>query len=186
MLHDIFLHLPPPASASASAAAADAPPSYLMDHPTIVTDSLRKYLKRHILRLKVKMPKPSSPGGEGEVRVAWRNLEEEVSEEQQEEAESWLARQVGAGRDERVEGMGWRWCAAAGGDDARKPAFFPRRSVQFSSAHSPLRSPNDPLPTLDTPPLPPPPSDTRRSRRARGLPPAATGGECRFHGWRGL
>lgn len=112
MLHDIFLHLP--ASSPSSAAADAAAPSYLLDHPSSSTETIRKYLKRHILRSKVKMPKPVEGEEESKVMVAWRNFEEEVSAEQQEEAEMWLEGTLGAGRDERVGGMGWRWCAAPG------------------------------------------------------------------------
>ncbi|ORY81734.1 hypothetical protein BCR35DRAFT_303859, partial [Leucosporidium creatinivorum] len=126
MLHDIFL-FPSSAASPPAPSSADNPtpptPSYLLDHPSSSTDSIRKYLKRHILRSKVKLPKPVE-GEEGKVMVAWRNREEEITEQQVDEAREWLEAKVGAGRDGRVEGMGWRWCATPGEPSAEEPSSY--------------------------------------------------------------
>lgn len=110
MMHDIFLYPGPPAAPSAE---NEPPiPSFLLDHPASFSPTLRTYLKRHILRSKVKLPKEADP--EQKVFAAWRNAEEQASEAEVKEAVEWLEGTARAGEDRRVEGMGWRWSARDG------------------------------------------------------------------------
>lgn len=80
-------------------------PGYLLESEAEMTDTLRTYLKRHILRSKVKLGKSAEV--DSKVHVVWRT-EEEASEEVVRMGEEWLEG-VKAGRDSRTTAMGWRW-----------------------------------------------------------------------------
>ncbi|KAM0752660.1 Aminomethyltransferase folate-binding domain-containing protein [Meredithblackwellia eburnea MCA 4105] len=108
ILHDIFLF---PSLSESSSPSTTTEPSYLIDHDITQTSLLQSYLKRHILRSKVKVAKQASEGLE--LLVAWPKVEngEGVGETEGKEAEKWLKEVAGAGRDQRREGFAWRWVA---------------------------------------------------------------------------
>ncbi|GAA5938673.1 hypothetical protein JCM1841_000637 [Sporobolomyces salmonicolor] len=117
-LHDIFLHSPPPSSSSDDPAS----PSYLIDHPSSQTPSLRTYLKRHVLRSKVRLGKAAE--ADRVVAAAWRNLAEKSSKEEVDEAERWLEKRR-RGLDPRVLGLGYRWIAEKDGEQPPPELFKP-------------------------------------------------------------
>lgn len=88
-------------------------PGFLLESEASGTDTLRTYLKRHILRSKVKLGKTAEV--ETKVHVVWRT-DEEASEEVVRAGEEWLEG-LKAGRDSRTSRMGWRW---AGPEVARE------------------------------------------------------------------
>lgn len=113
-LHDIFIYPAAPASTG---------PAFLIDHPAVSSTDLHKYLKRHILRSKVKLIKPaanSAPASPA-VMAAWRNPDPAAHDdlERWAEAVKWLDASARGMRDPRAgvseeKGMGWRWIAAGG------------------------------------------------------------------------
>ncbi|GAA5880256.1 hypothetical protein JCM16303_003869 [Sporobolomyces ruberrimus] len=104
-MSDLFLHRnPTPLDPTV--------PSYLVDHPSTQTSQIRSYLKRHLLRSKVKMGKEAE--SEWQVVQVWRNLNEGVEKSRWEQGEEWLDGQEGIGRDPRVAGMGWRFVTKKG------------------------------------------------------------------------
>lgn len=105
MLYDLFLHPHTPVLPPESA----MPPvkSFLVDHSESETTVLRTYLRRHILRSKVKLGKQAE--ADSIVYAAWRT-QEVASPEEIKEGEDWLAAQA-AGVDRRAPEMGWRWVA---------------------------------------------------------------------------
>ncbi|GAA5964528.1 hypothetical protein JCM21900_000630 [Sporobolomyces salmonicolor] len=117
-LHDIFLHCPP----RSSSADDPASPSCLIDHPSSQTPSLRTYLKRHVLRSKVKLGKAAE--ADRVVAAAWRNLAEKSSKEEVEEAERWFEKRR-RGLDPRVLGLGYRWIAEKDGEQPPPELFKP-------------------------------------------------------------
>lgn len=124
MLHDIFLHL----NDAAIPATPDAPPSlpsFLLEHPTEHSETLRKYLKRHILRSKVNLPKEAEQ--DKKVIAAWRNEHESSTEEELEQAAQWLSERK-VGQDLRIPGMGYRWAASSAEGDLRESRL---RSAPF-------------------------------------------------------
>ncbi|GAA5838985.1 hypothetical protein JCM5353_006830 [Sporobolomyces roseus] len=100
-MSDLFLHSHPSPSDPSQ-------PSYMIDHPSLQSSQIRTYLKRHILRSKLKLGKEVE--SEWEVVQAWRNTDPSVTKEDVKKGEEWFEEQ-GKGRDPRVLGMGWRWIA---------------------------------------------------------------------------
>ena len=93
MLHDVFISLSP----------TEEVPTLYIDHSSTSTTSLQTYLKRHVLRSKVKIGKEIE---EREVFTAWK-LKEEV-EVGDKEAEEWFESNL-IGKDVRAPMMGYRW-----------------------------------------------------------------------------
>ncbi|GAA6001525.1 hypothetical protein JCM10207_006708 [Rhodosporidiobolus poonsookiae] len=123
-MQDIML-FPPPLSSCPS----DPPvPTYLIEHDASFTPTLRTYLKRHVLRSKVKLGKAAEQ--DLEVCAAWRNTTEESSAEEIKAAEEWLERQK-AGLDPRVLGMGYRWVTAKDGEKPPPELFKPVHPSYF-------------------------------------------------------
>lgn len=98
-MSDLFLHSHPSPSDPSQ-------PSYMIDHPSLQSSQIRTYLKRHILRSKLKLGKEVE--SEWEVVQAWRNPDPSVTKEDVKKGEEWFEDQ-GKGMDPRVLGMGWRW-----------------------------------------------------------------------------
>ncbi|SGY23447.1 BQ5605_C019g08939 [Microbotryum silenes-dioicae] len=126
-LHDLFIYPSPTPSPSWT---------YLLDHPTEVSDSFRKYLKRHILRSKVKLAPTASTTEH--VQVAWKprkgedappDLEVEVDRLAL-EAEEWLQANK-ALRDPRDGSMGWRWVA----EQVPPPKLFQQVTPPYHHLH---------------------------------------------------
>ncbi|KAL8293594.1 hypothetical protein RQP46_000295 [Phenoliferia psychrophenolica] len=109
LLNDIFLHLQ----------EAGTTPAFLIEHDESQTEALRAYLKRHILRSKVKLAKQAD--ADKAVFAAWRT-EEESGEESLRSAEAWLLERKAA-KDDRAPGMGWRWTGLKEGDAPPKELF---------------------------------------------------------------
>lgn len=196
MLHDVFLH---PGPADAAVASSTEPPSpssssFYLDHPSIVTPTLRKYLKRHILRSKVKLGPAGTEGEEKSVWVAWRNRDEVLAEGGKEEgqAREWLegVGVGGAGMDERVEGMGWRWVGKLGQGEGEFGArsFFVLCDSRCRHALTRLvsNSPRASLHPFHATPLPPASTLSRRARRSRRFPSITFGGEFGLYARGGL
>ncbi|KPV74820.1 uncharacterized protein RHOBADRAFT_53757 [Rhodotorula graminis WP1] len=69
-LHDIMLFPPRPSPSSSS--SSDPPsPGFLLEHDAAFTPTLRTYLKRHVLRSRVKLGRGAEP--DLVVTAAWRN-----------------------------------------------------------------------------------------------------------------
>lgn len=100
LLHDIFLHLD------------RADEAFLIEHDADQTNSLRAYLKRHILRSKVKLGKEAA--ADAAVFAAWRT-DEDSGDDAVRSALAWL-REQSAAPDERAPGMGYRWTGPRVGD----------------------------------------------------------------------
>lgn len=85
-------------------------PGFLIEHDASFTPTLRTYLKRHVLRSKVKLGRAAEASLV--VTAAWRNPadvgEGKSSRAEVERAERWLEER-GRGWDPRVVGMGYRW-----------------------------------------------------------------------------
>ncbi|SCV71883.1 BQ2448_4577 [Microbotryum intermedium] len=115
-LHDLFIYPSPTPSPTST---------YLLDHPTEVSESFRKYLKRHILRSKVKLAQTASTTEQ--VQVAWKPrtgpkaAAHSQSDRSALEAEEWL-QMIKALRDPRHESMGWRWVAEQGNAEQAPPS----------------------------------------------------------------
>lgn len=103
-MSDLFLHSHP-------SPLDPSQPSFMIDHPSLQSSQIRSYLKRHILRSKLKLGKEVE--SEWEVVQAWRNPDPKVSNEEVRRGEEWLEEQ-GIGRDPRVLGMGSRWITKKG------------------------------------------------------------------------
>ncbi|GAA5843400.1 hypothetical protein JCM11251_002469 [Rhodosporidiobolus azoricus] len=115
-MHDLMLYPP-----SLVSSPSDTPtPSYLIEHDSSFTSTLRTYLKRHKLRSKVKIG--AGVEEEKEVTAAWRNGAEESTREEVAEAEAWLEERK-IGLDPRVLGMGYRWVAEKGGEQPPSHLF---------------------------------------------------------------
>ncbi|GAA5894116.1 Iba57p [Sporobolomyces salmoneus] len=99
-MSDIFLHSHPSPSDPSL-------PSYFLDHPSSQSSLIRSYLKRHVLRSKLKLAKEIEQ--DWQVVQVWRNLEEGVEKDDVKKGEEWLDSQKGIERDSRVPGMGWRY-----------------------------------------------------------------------------
>ncbi|BGP16547.1 hypothetical protein JCM10213_000541 [Rhodosporidiobolus nylandii] len=123
-MHDVMLYPSLPSSPE----SAPTSPSYLLEHASSFTPSLRTYFKRHILRSKVKLGRAAE--AEKEVNAAWRNAAEESTPAEVEAAEQWLEEQ-GAGLDPRVLGMGYRWVAAKDGEKPPPELFKPVTPAHF-------------------------------------------------------
>lgn len=108
MLYDVFLHPYSPVSTTES--AVPTPKAFFIDHSESETTVLRSYLRRHILRSKVKLGKEAE--ADSTIYAAWRT-QEVATPEEIEEGEDWLASQAAA-VDRRAPGMGWRWVGANG------------------------------------------------------------------------
>lgn len=131
LLNDIFLHLQ----------EAGTTPAFLIEHDESQTEALRAYLKRHILRSKVKLAKQAD--ADRAVFAAWRT-EEESGEESLQSAEAWLLERKAA-KDDRAPGMGWRWTGLKEGDargffleSLRRPTA--KRSASLQPRRSSLRT----------------------------------------------
>lgn len=99
MLHDVFI-------SSSESPIPSSPTSFYIDHASSDTTTLRTYLKRHILRSKVKLGKVAE---ERTIYTAWKTTrEEEGTAEESKEAEEWFAKNE-IGKDVRMDEMGWRW-----------------------------------------------------------------------------
>ncbi|SCZ92120.1 BZ3501_MvSof-1269-A2-R1_Chr2-1g04256 [Microbotryum saponariae] len=129
-LHDLFIYPSPTPSPSST---------YLLDHPTEVSDSFRKYLKRHILRSKVKLAPTASTAEQ--VQVAWKPRKGEDAAPDSEmdrlalEAEEWLQANK-ALRDPRDSSMGWRWVAEQGNtDQVPPPKLFQQVTPPYHHLH---------------------------------------------------
>ncbi|GAA6028340.1 hypothetical protein JCM8097_006985 [Rhodosporidiobolus ruineniae] len=143
-MHDIMLYPPP-----LSSPPADPPvPTYFIEHAASFTPTLRTYLKRHLLRSKVKLGKAAEENLE--VTAAWRNHQEESSREEIEAAEAWLEEQK-AGLDPRVLGMGYRWLTAKDGAKPPPDLFKPVTPSHFHLHRLLHGVPEGPA---DFPPLP--------------------------------
>ncbi|TNY24759.1 glycine cleavage T-protein [Rhodotorula diobovata] len=114
-LHDIMLFPPPPGSFN-----SPDEPGFLIEHDASFTPTLRTYLKRHVLRSKVKLGRAAEASLV--VTAAWRNPadvgEGKSSRAEVERAERWLEER-GRGWDPRVVGMGYRWVEDA--NEAEQP-----------------------------------------------------------------
>ncbi|GAA5975763.1 hypothetical protein JCM11641_005866 [Rhodosporidiobolus odoratus] len=122
-MHDVMLYPPPPSSSSDPSV-----PSYLLEHSSSFTPSLRAYFKRHVLRSKMKLGKAAET--DNKVTAAWRNPGEESTPEEVKEAERWLEGQK-AGLDPRVLGMGYRWIASRDGEKPPPELFKPVTPAHF-------------------------------------------------------
>lgn len=120
MLHDVFIYplTPTVTSSSTSLGAAtttDQSDAFLIDHHAEHSTLLRSYLRRHILRSKVKLGKEVEQTRL--IYAAWRN-EEPATAEEIALGEKWLSdHQIGV--DSRAPGMGWRWPAEIESDQMR-------------------------------------------------------------------
>jgi hypothetical protein len=106
-MSDIFLHKHPRSK-------EDDDFDFLLDHPSSQTVQIRNYLKRHVLRSKLKLAK--DPESDYEVVQIWKNPQFEEKDKFS-QAENWLNQQQeqrGWGRDPRLVGMGWRIIAEKG------------------------------------------------------------------------
>ncbi|GAA5910555.1 hypothetical protein JCM6882_008556 [Rhodosporidiobolus microsporus] len=123
-MHDLMLYPP-----SLTAPTSDSPttPSYLIEHDSSFTPTLRTYLKRHKLRSKVRI---GAGAEEKEVTAAWRNAAEESTRKEIEEAERWLEERK-VGLDPRVMGMGYRWVAEQGAEQPPPHLFKPVTPEHF-------------------------------------------------------
>ncbi|GAA5959247.1 hypothetical protein JCM3765_005120 [Sporobolomyces pararoseus] len=142
-MSDIFLHLHPnPLDPTV--------PSYFLDHPNQHSNSIRTYLKRHVLRSKLKLAK--STDQEYEIVQIWRNPHyKNKKQEEIENAENWLQTQNGFGRDPRVAGMGWRVITKKGLQlpseyfEQTTPAHYHLHRLSYSVPENPSDFPNLPL-----------------------------------------
>ncbi|GAA5833892.1 hypothetical protein JCM9279_001652 [Rhodotorula babjevae] len=125
-LHDIMLFPLRPSSSSSSSPDSPPPPGFLLEHDASFTRTLRTYLKRHVLRSRVKLGRAAED--DVVVRAAWRNPadvgEGRSSRAEVERAERWLE-ESGAGWDPRVVGMGYRWVADKAGEEPPPALFHP-------------------------------------------------------------
>ena len=108
---------PPRPSSSSSSDAPSSSPGFLVEHDAAFTPTLRTYLKRHVLRSKVKLGRAAED--DVVVTAAWRNPadvgEGRSSRDEVERAERWLEERR-VGWDPRVVGMGYRWVAEKDGE----------------------------------------------------------------------
>ncbi|GAA6063580.1 hypothetical protein JCM10212_000184 [Sporobolomyces blumeae] len=151
-MSDFFLHShPDPADPSV--------PSFLIDHPASQTPHIRSYLKRHVLRSKLKLAKDRETTWQ--VVQVWRNpdrgrhgSDRDEARERETRAERWLE-EHGIGRDPRFIGMGWRgiWQQGQDGDPTDFPSdLFARSTPNHYHLHRLVHSiPEGPL---DFPALP--------------------------------
>ncbi|GAA5893660.1 hypothetical protein JCM8208_000852 [Rhodotorula glutinis] len=125
-LHDIMLFPPRPSSSSSSSSDAPSSPGFLLEHDASFTPTLRTYLKRHVLRSKVKLGRAASD--DLVVVAAWRNPadvgEARSTRDEVERAEAWLEERR-CGWDPRVVGMGYRWVADKEGEQPPQDLFHP-------------------------------------------------------------
>lgn len=115
MLYDIFIH-----PSATTTPTPETEPSYLIDHDSTLTTPLQTYLKRHILRSKVKLAKAAE--SDKVVITAW--LRDGAGDGGLiERGREWLRAVARAGEDYRAPGLGWRWVALK--EDAADRSSFP-------------------------------------------------------------
>lgn len=112
MLYDIFV------SSASTSTEPSTIPSYYLDHSSTSTTALRTYLKRHILRSKVKLSKNLTE--DRTIFVAWKSNDPNTTEEELKEGLNWLEENK-IGKDVRCEEIGWRWSS-----DNSNPCTFIR------------------------------------------------------------
>ncbi|GAA5943745.1 hypothetical protein JCM3775_000940 [Rhodotorula graminis] len=145
-LHDIMLFPPRPSPSSSS--SSDPPsPGFLLEHDAAFTPTLRTYLKRHVLRSRVKLGRGAEP--DLVVTAAWRNPLDvgpgRSSRDEVDEAERWLEERR-VGWDPRVVGMGYRWVADREGEQPPPSLFAPVTPAHYHLhrlQHAVPESPSD-------------------------------------------
>ncbi|GAA5984449.1 hypothetical protein JCM5350_003363 [Sporobolomyces pararoseus] len=143
-MSDIFLHNHPNPS-------DQDVPNYFLDHPNSHSQSIRTYLKRHVLRSKLKLAKTVDQ--DYQVVQIWRNplFNSNLKREEIQKAEEWLENQKGFSRDPRVAGMGWRIIAEKGLQlpseyfQQTTPAHYHLHRLSYSVPENPSDFPNLPL-----------------------------------------
>ena len=154
-----------PPRPSSSSDAPSSSPGFLVEHDAAFTPTLRTYLKRHVLRSKVKLGRAAED--DVVVTAAWRNPadvgEGRSSRDEVERAERWLEERR-VGWDPRVVGMGYRWVAQK--DDEQRASLL--LLLRLSSGLASRRGERAPQRPADAPrhrAQPHPPSSTRSLRR---------------------
>lgn len=126
-MHDIFLYANPtpaqsPSSAPVAVAGASSSPestnisSFLIEHDSQQSSILRAYLRRHILRSKVKLGQSAEENLS--VYAAWKTEDGRADEGADSDrlAMEYFERNK-IGTDTRAPGMGWRWVTSGKVDD---------------------------------------------------------------------